>query len=144
MADNASPGMVAMKPLPQPNAVTQRFWSSCADGRFEFQHCRGCGHRQFPPRLACTVCHRADLDWQQASGRGAIYSFTVVHRAPLEAFKSDAPYVIAIVELEEGVRAMMNVRGTDPAAVAVGMPVEIFFEPTVAHQPPLPQARRRS
>jgi uncharacterized OB-fold protein len=132
------------KPLPQPNVVTQRFWSSCADGCFEFQHCRSCGHRQFPPRLACTACHGTDLDWQQASGRGAIYSFTVVHRAPLEAFKADAPYVIAIVELEEGVRAMMNLRGTDPAEVTIGMPVEIFFEPTVQGQPPLPQARRRS
>jgi uncharacterized OB-fold protein len=136
--------MVIMKPLPQPNAVTQRFWSSCADGHFEFQHCRSCGHRQFPPRLACTACHGMDLDWQQASGRGTIYSFTVVHRAPLEAFKADVPYVIAIVELEEGVRAMMNVRVPDPTSVTIGMPVVIFFEPTVEHQPPLPQARRRS
>lgn len=133
-----------LKPQPQPNAVTQRFWSSCADGRFEFQHCRNCDHRQFPPRLACTACHGADLDWRQASGGGTIYSFTVVHRAPLEAFKADVPYVIAIVELEEGVRAMMNLLGTDPATVGIGMPVEISFEATAEGQPPLPQARLRS
>lgn len=132
------------KPLPQPNAVTQRFWSGCADGRFEFQHCRSCGHRQFPPRLACTKCHGADLDWHESSGKGTIYSFTVVHRAPLDAFKADVPYVIAIVELEEAVRAMMNVRVSDPATLTIGMPVEIFFEPTAEGQPPLPQARRRS
>lgn len=132
------------KPLPQPNAVTQHFWSGCADGRFEFQHCRSCGHRQFPPRLACTKCRGADLDWRRAGGYGTVYSFTVVHRAPLDAFKADVPYVIAIVELEEGVRAMMNVRVSDPATVAIGMPVEIFFEATAEGQPPLPQARPRS
>jgi uncharacterized OB-fold protein len=133
-----------MKPLPQPNAVTQRFWSSCAADRFVFQHCRKCGHRQFPPRLACTRCHSADLDWREATGRGTVYSCTVVHRAPLDAFKADVPYVIAIVELEEGVRAMVNVRVPDPASVTIGMPIEIFFESTADGAPPLPQARRRS
>ncbi len=133
-----------MKPLPQPNAITQRFWSSCAAGRFVFQHCCKCSHRQFPPRLACTRCHNADLDWREASGRGTVYSCTVVHRAPLDSFKADVPYVIAIIELEEGVRAMVNVRVPDSASVTIGMPIEIFFEPTADGAPPLPQARRRS
>ena len=131
------------KPLPQPNAVTQRFWSGCRDGHFEFQSCGKCGHHQFPPRLTCTACHAAELDWRRSSRRGAVYSFTVVHRAPLDSFKADVPYVIAIVALEEGVRAMTNVRGTDPASVSIGMPVEIFFEPTDGGEYPLPQARRR-
>lgn len=130
------------KPLPQPNVVTQRFWSSCKDGRFEFQHCKACGHSQFPPRLTCTACHGADLDWLPSSGRGTVYSFTVVHRAPLESFKSDVPYVIAIVALEEGVRAMVNLRGVDPETVSIGMPIEVFFEPTEGEYP-LPQARPR-
>jgi uncharacterized OB-fold protein len=130
------------KPHPQPNVVTQRFWSSCKDGRFEFQHCKACGHNQFPPRLTCTASHSADLDWLPSSGRGTVYSFTVVHRAPLESFKADVPYVIAIVALEEGVRAMVNLRGVDPKAVAIGMPIEVFFEPTEGEYP-LPQARPR-
>ena len=130
------------KPLPQPNVVTQRFWSSCKDGRFEFQHCKACGHSQFPPRLTCTKCHGADLDWLPSSGRGTVYSFTVVHRAPLESFKADVPYVIAIVALEEGVRAMVNLRGVDPETVSIGMPIEVFFEPTEGEYP-LPQARPR-
>lgn len=130
------------KPLPQPNVVTQRFWSSCKDGRFEFQHCKACGHSQFPPRLTCTACHGTDLDWLPSSGRGTVYSFTVVHRAPLESFKVDVPYVIAIVALEEGVRAMVNLRGVDPEIVSIGMPIEVFFEPTEGEYP-LPQARPR-
>jgi uncharacterized protein len=132
------------KPLPQPNAVTLQFWSSCREGRFEFQICCKCGHRQFPPRLACASCHGGPLEWREATGRGTVYSFTVVHRAPLESFKADVPYVIAIIELEEGVRAMMNIRGTDPASILIGMPVEIFFEPVEAEGYPLPQARRRN
>jgi hypothetical protein len=132
-----------MKPLPQPNAVTQRFWSRCRDGSFEFQTCAKCGHNQFPPRLACTSCHGQELGWSQASGRGTVYSFTVVHRAPLDSFKTDVPYVLAIIELEEGVRAMMNVRRVDPANISVGMPVEIFFESAEGDGYPLPQARRR-
>lgn len=131
------------KPLPQPNAVTHRFWSTCRDGRFEFQSCDKCDHAQFPPRLACTSCHSSDLTWRQSKGHGTVYSFTVVHRAPLDAFKVDVPYVIAIVALEEGIRAMMNVRGADPANVSIGMPVELFFEPTEADGYPLPQARPR-
>lgn len=122
---SSSSGTVVMspiKPLPQPNAVTQRFWSSCAEGRFELQVCRHCGKRQFPPRAACAGCHSTDLQWQASTGRGTIYSFSVVHRAPLEAFKADVPYVLAIVELEEGVRAMMNVRAANPASVAIISP----------------------
>lgn len=130
------------KPLPQPNVVTQRFWSGCKDGRFEFQHCKACGHSQFPPRLTCIACHSADLDWLPSSGCGTVYSFTVVHRAPLESFKADVPYVIAIVALEEGVRAMVNLRGADPETISIGMPIEVFFEPTEGEYP-LPQARPR-
>jgi len=131
------------KPLPQPNAVTQHFWSGCRDGHFEFQSCAKCGHHQFPPRLTCTACHNAELDWRRSTGRGTVYSFTVAHRAPLDSFKADVPYVIAIVALEEGVRAMMNIRGADPASISIGMPVEIVFEPTDGGDYPLPQAIRR-
>jgi uncharacterized protein len=133
-----------MKPLPSPNSVTAPFWTGCEAGRFEFQQCRACGHRQFPPRVACVACHGQDIEWLTAKGAGTVYSFTIVHRAPLESFKADVPYVLAVVELEEGVRAMMNVRTDAPDSVRIGMPVDIFYEPTVAGAPPLPQARVRS
>lgn len=132
--------MSGTKPLPKPNSVTSPFWAACAAGRLTFQRCRACGHGQFPPRIACTACHRTALDLETASGRGTVYSATVVHRAPIEAFKADVPYVLAIVELEEGVRAMMNVRTDAPEAVRIGLPVQVFFEPA-ANGPPLPQAR---
>lgn len=135
--------MSGAKPLPKPNAVTRHFWVACAEGRMEFQHCPRCGHDQFPPRISCTRCHGGGLEWRPASGRGTVFSFTIVHRAPTDAFKADVPYALAIVELEEGVRAMMNVRAADLSAVAIGAPVDIVFEPTEDGFPPLPQARLR-
>lgn len=131
------------KPLPQPNAVTQHFWTACKEGHFVFQSCEKCGNAQFPPRLACFSCHNDALLWRQSNGRGTIYSFTRVHRAPLDSFKAEVPYIIAIVALDEGVRAMMNVRGVDPDRVSIGMPVELFFESTEGDYP-LPQARPRA
>jgi uncharacterized OB-fold protein len=133
-----------VKPLPRPNETTRPFWNGCEAGRFDVQCCRNCGHRQFPPRFGCTACHGTEFDWQTTSGAGTIFSYTVVHRAPLEAFKADVPYVLAIVELEEGARAMMNMRGIDPHAVRIGLPVEIFFEPTADGAAPLPQARPKA
>lgn len=132
-----------MKPLPHANATTRPFWDGCTAGRFDVQCCRTCRHLQFPPRFACTACRGTDFEWRKSSGLGTVYSYTVVHRAPLEAFKADVPYVLALVELEEGVRAMMNVRDVDPQAVRIGLPVEVFFEPTGDGTPPLPQARPR-
>jgi uncharacterized OB-fold protein len=133
--------MTDHKPVPVPAGITRAFWEGCIHGAFHYQRCATCGGRQFPPRAFCKACHDADLTWERASGRGKIHSFTVVHRPPLESFKADIPYVIAIVDLEEGVRAMMNVRDIDPAHVAIGMKVELFFEPTRDGAPPLPQAR---
>ncbi len=135
--------MSASKPLPKPNAITAPFWVACAEGRFTFQTCASCGHSQFPPRLSCTACHGDDLVWRSACGRGTVYSATIVHRAPVESFKADVPYVLAIIELDEGVRAMMNVRDIAPDQVMIGLPVDIFFE-AAAEGPPLPQARPRA
>jgi uncharacterized OB-fold protein len=63
------------------------------------------------------------VDWKQASGRGSIHSFSVVHR-------KDASYVIAYVTLEEGVTVFTNIVDSDAAAVAIGAPVEVVFEPS--------------
>lgn len=128
------------KPLPKADDLTEDFWSATKEGIFRFQQCNQCHHRQFPPRYTCTQCHSTDLSWHNASGHGFVYSFTTSHRAPLAAFKPDVPYLIAIIELDEGVRAMMNLRGVEPSAVAIGMRVQVFFEKTEGEYL-LPQAR---
>jgi uncharacterized OB-fold protein len=81
----------------------------------------------------------AELEWTDASGRGVVYALTVVHRAP-PGFAEDAPYVVALVDLEEGPRLMTRLLDVEPAAAAIGMPVEVAIE----GEPPLPYFKPRS
>jgi len=126
MSDTPTPS----KPIPSPSDATVPFWSACAEGRLTMRRCLDCGTRFTPTRAACR-CGSTRLEWADASGRGTVFTYTVVHRAPDPAFRADLPYVIAIVELEEGGRLMSNLVGCDPAAVRVGLPVKAVFE-TVA------------
>ena len=113
------------KPYPEPDPTTQHFWDAVAAGRLDIQRCRTCGEHVFYPRGSiCPHCGSLGLDWVTASGRGVVHSFTVVHRAPPE-FAGEAPYVVALIDLEEGPRMMSRLLGVDPAGVAVGMPVEL-------------------
>ena len=91
------------------------------------RHCAKCGRYFAPTRMACT-CGPAELDWVDTSGRGMVFSFTIVHRAPDPAFRAETPYVIAIVELAEGARLLSNVIGCKPDDVRIGMPVTAVFE----------------
>lgn len=117
-----------MKPVPVANADSRPFWEACNRRELTYQACRGCGHVQFYPRAQCTACQSADLQWKVASGLGTVYTATVNHRAPTAAFKAEAPYVIALIDLDEGFRMMMNVINCEPASVGIGMRVKITFE----------------
>ncbi len=126
------------RPYPVPDAETAPFWEAVAAGRLDLQRCRSCSRHVFYPRSLCPHCGGADLDWVTVSGRGTVYSFTVVHRAPAE-FQDEAPYVVALVELEEGARMLTRLIGVEPAAVRVSMPVEV----TLQGEPRLPYFRPR-
>ena len=128
-----------LKPEPRPTAETRPFWDACKRGELLFQRCAGCGRVQFYPRGHCTACQSHELAWERSAGQGTIYSYTVVHRAPTEAFRAEVPYVLALVDMAEGFRIMTNVRGAAPDAVAIGRPVRIVFEPTAGGEA-LPQA----
>jgi uncharacterized OB-fold protein len=125
------------KPVPSPNDANRAFWSGCAQGKLRLRRCTRCGTRHAPTRIAC-VCGSVALDWVDASGRGLVFSFNIVHRAPNPAFRADIPYVIAIVALEEGPRLMSNLVGCAPAALRVGLPVKAVFE-TLAQGVGLPK-----
>ena len=117
------------KPLPPVNADTAPFWEACAEGRLLIQHCRACGGRQFYPRLVCTACGGAALDWKDVSGRGALKTWTVIRRAVSAAFEADVPYVVALIELDEGPVMMTNLVDCDPEALEIGQAVRVTFEP---------------
>ena len=128
MADNPKP--VPAKPVPSPTDMTAPFWSGCAQGVLRLRHCARCG-RVFAPTRAVCACGSAAIAWKDCSGRGTVFSYTVVHRAPDPAFRGELPYVLAVIELEEGARLMSNVIGCAPAEVRIGAPVQVVFE-TVA------------
>ena len=119
------------RPRTRPSALPRPFWEASARGEFRIQVCERCGARIFYARPACTECGARELRWQASSGRGTVYSYTIARRPTHPAFAARVPYVIAIVELEEGPRVTTNITGCDPETVAIGMPVEVAFEEAV-------------
>ncbi len=115
------------KPLPVPDGDTKPFWDAAKEHRLMIQRCQDCQRTIFYPRSVCPHCMSDRIDWIQASGRGTIYSYTVVHRSP-SAFKEDVPYVVALIDLAEGVRMMSNVVECAPADVRIGAAVEVVFD----------------
>lgn len=116
------------KPLPRPTAISKPFWDATHEGRFVVQSCADCGHAQHPPRPHCLSCWSDTLEWKPASGKGQIYSFTVARRTSTKGFRDDTPYVVAIVETDEGARMTTNIVGCDPASLQIGMAVEVVLD----------------
>ena len=112
-------------PLPQPNATERPFWEAAARGELRTQRCPACGHRQHYPRPLCTACG-AEPEWETLSGRGRVHTFTVVRQNGAKPFRDTLPYVVAMIETDEGVRMMGNVTDTEPDAVRIGMVVEAY------------------
>lgn len=114
------------RPTPASNWLVEPFWEGCRRGELRIQRCGECQRWFFVPQIACPGCHSESWEWTRVSGRGQIYSFTVVHRPATPAF--EAPYVLAIIELDEGLMMMSNVIGCDAADVKIGMAVVVEFE----------------
>jgi uncharacterized protein len=115
------------RPLPPITPDTKAWWEATRDRRLVVQRCRHCGHHQHYPRDLCTACAGADLELVPAGGRGTVYSFTVVHRAPGPPF--DPPYVVALVRLDEGPQVLTNIVGCEPSEVRCDQPVTVSWEP---------------
>ncbi len=115
-------------PIPVPNPDAGPYWAAAREGRFVLQRCAACRSPRFVPRLICPQCGSDAAEWSDASGAGTVHSFTVVHRAPSAAFRGRIPYVIALIDLEEGPRMMANIVGDDAREVAIGDQVQVCFE----------------
>lgn len=127
--------------IPIPLPETRPYWEAARRHELALPWCRPCGAFFFYPRAACPTCLSGDVEWRRVSGRGRLHTFTIVHRGPKD-FALGAPYVLAMVELEEGPRLMTNLVGIepDPAHVRIGMPVEVTFA-DVADDVALPHFR---
>jgi uncharacterized OB-fold protein len=130
---------VPMRPLPILDSRSRVFFDAAAEGKLLIQRCASCGVHQFYPRAHCTRCFAPDPDWVEASGRGALHTFSIVHRTPNEEFAEDCPYVFAIVELEEGVRMTANLVDVDLRDLRCDMPVQVVFRESPDGSITLPQ-----
>ena len=114
--------------LPAPDPSTDEWWTAAADGRLLVKRCRACRRAHHYPRPFCPHCWSDDVDWEPASGRGTVYTFSTVRVNDLPPFAERVPYTVAIVELDEGPRVMTTIVECDPDDVHVGMPVEVTWE----------------
>lgn len=116
------------KPVPVPEPLTEPFWEGTRAGELRVQRCKACGANIFYPRERCPKCFATDLEWVKTSGRGRVYTYTVVRQPGNPAFNDDVPYIFAIIQLDEGPRMNSNVTGIPFEQVKVDMPVEVYFE----------------
>lgn len=121
-------GPKSANPVPRPSPESLPFWDGAKAKRLMLPRCNSCGQYWFPPSQRCRHCLAADFAWKAAAGTGRIYSFVVYHRVYHPAFEDDVPYVVAIVELDEGPRLLTNIVGTPPEDVRCDARVRVMFE----------------
>ncbi len=124
--------MAEMK-RPLPNLKehdTREFWEATKDGQLTYQRCDACGTVVFYPRHHCTKCLSTSLSWHTASGRGTVYTFSVVRKAEHPFFRTQVPYAVAWIDLDEGPRILSNIVGIDDPAtdIEVGQRVMVEWE----------------
>lgn len=115
--------------VPAPDDASAPFFEGAKRGELVLQHCRDCDRWHYPVRQRCSYCRGHDLVWEVTSGRGVIYSHGVLHRANHPELQARLPVVLAVVDLECGVRMRTNLIDAEPSAVRAGAPVEVAFLP---------------
>jgi uncharacterized OB-fold protein len=116
---------VARRPAPGVSDDTRFFWDGAREGRLLIQRCAGCRSLRHPPGPVCPSCHSFEWDTLQASGRGTVYSFVVMHYPEVPPF--DHPNPIALIELDEGTRLVAQLVGVAPGQVQIGQAVQVEF-----------------
>ena len=116
------------KLVPEASPETQPFWDGCAAGQLRLQRCGSCDAFYFPPRPFCPTCLSGEVAWETVSGRARLHTYLINHRA---APGFEAPYAIAVVQLEEGPRMMTNIIGIEntPENLVLDMALQVTFEP---------------
>lgn len=122
------PDTVIEKPIPEPDEASRPFFEAGMEGRLVLMRCASCRTWRLPSRQHCDHCLSPEYTWEEASGRGSIRTFGVMHQKYHPAFVPALPYNVAIVELEEGPRLVTNIVGANNAELRVGLPVVVEWE----------------
>ena len=115
------------KPLPIITPASKPFWDAAKQHKFLIQRCKDCGQNVFYPKKICPHCLSSNLEWFESSGRGKLYSYSVCLSNVAPGFQDDVPYVVGVVDLEEGVRTLTNVVDCNPEDLKCDMEVEVVF-----------------
>ena len=117
-----------LPPLPLPGPDNREFWEGCRRHELRIQRCTRCRTTRFAPRPACPACASLRFEWITCAGRGRVYSWTVVHPPTLPAFRELVPYAAGLIELDEKVFMVGQIRGIHPQAIRVGLRVAVEFD----------------
>lgn len=129
MNDKTSQGSADLRPAPRVTPETAAYWKAAHDGKLMLSECESCGKLSHPPQAVCAFCWAGTVKPKFASGRGTLNSFSVIHQSATPYFRGRVPYVLAYVDLDEGVSMVSNIVNCDIARVKVGMKVKALFEP---------------
>ena len=117
-------------PVPEPSPEDEAFWQACKEHRLLIRHCNACQRFFHPPMPSCAHCGSTDVGWQQVSGNGTVFSYTIAHHAVHKALKGFGPYNIVVVLLDDAgdVRLVSNVVDAEPGELRIGLAVTVHWE----------------
>ena len=119
---------VLTRPVPYPSHISEPFWQACRRHELVIQRCDDCSTFVFYPRATCTSCGSEALTWQPVSGRGTLFTYTIARRPTHRRLASRVPYVIAVIELDEGPHLTSTVIDCDVETLRIGQRVVVDFE----------------
>lgn len=115
------------KPIPVPDETSLPFFQGARAHRLMIQRCAACGAAHWPVKTRCAVCLSTQIAWMQASGRATLYTFSLVHQVVHPGFASEVPYILAEVDLQEGLRVISTIVDCPQAELCIGMPLDVTF-----------------
>ncbi|MDQ1581971.1 MAG: uncharacterized protein QOF36_25 [Microbacteriaceae bacterium] len=132
---------MSSRPIPEPTPLSEGFWAAAREHQLVLQRCDDCGLYRHYPQERCPDCTGAAWTWTPASGRGVVYIYTASHMPFHPAWADRTPYIVATVELAEGVRMVSDLPPEDVDRVRIGSSVEVFFEDLPGTDVTLPRFR---
>ena len=123
-----TPAEKPTKPVPQVGPDMAPFFEAARRHELVAQQCSRCRTLRFPARAICSTCLGRNATWVRMSGRGAVFSFAIMHQANHPGFAAEVPYAVVVIELDEGVRMLSNLVGCPTRDVRIGLPVEVVFD----------------
>jgi uncharacterized OB-fold protein len=118
------------KPVPVPQGESDHYWDKAKEHELWLRQCDDCGNAYFYPRDISPCCFSKNTSWIQASGKATLFTYSIVHRPPHPGFREVAPYVTAVVELEEGPKMPTNIVIDDPTPenLQIDMALEVIYD----------------